>query len=139
MVGFRAMKKAVNDNQVPKTITAKQHYNDIIHCAMILYNNICEGIRGGFCKTERFVDIVLKTSNFIKGGHTMRERFSKDEVFLKGALLDFYFGERKEYAPPIAVKDFKTFRKRDNRVKDIAVDIAIKMYLLSSKDASEVV
>lgn len=138
MAGFRAIKKEIYEqHQVPNTSIAKRHYNDLIYSAMMLCNKIAKGIKNRN-NGRGFVDTVLKASNVIEKATLMRHIIKGDEDFHKTHFIDFYRGVEMECRVPYQVDDFKTFCRRDIKVKTLAIDIVTKMHGLDQINRMEV-
>lgn len=131
MTGFRLLKRAVETFQVPGTRTAKEHLHDLKFTTLRLYNAICKGLRTG--DIGCCVDIASTASNLITADSNMRQMLSTDEVNMKQLVFNFYLHEGEEhggfnYPIPKQVKSFTSLRDKDNKVKDMALHIVIKMY-----------
>lgn len=97
---------------------------------MAVYNGIIKAL---VTNDVNCVDIVQSTSKVIEVDADMRARISTDEVTMKYAVFHYYLHEGEEegrfnYAKPVTVGTFKALRDKDNKVKDMAMHIVMKMY-----------
>lgn len=136
MTQFRILKRALEEFQTPDTRPAKEHFHDLIYTTFCLYNAICNALRKG--DMGCCVDTAAKASKLMAANSSMREKLSVDEVTMKQSVFHFYLHEGIEmgvhnYRLPTRAKTFADLREKDNRAKDMALHVVIKMYRIWCK------
>jgi len=142
-MGFRYIHKLVNEFQEPNSTLAVEHYNDLKHAAMLLFNAIIDRLRNRGFHGFSFVDYVLTVSNVIEETTLMREQMKVDESNYKHDLVYWYIegeGDREAgYRLPSKVKTFHAMaKKKRNKAMDIAFDFVTKMYRLDQVNRREI-
>ena len=134
-MGFRYIHKLVNEFHEPNSAIAVEHYNDLKHAMMLLFNALIDRLRNRGFHGFSFVDYVLTVSNVIEETTLMRKQMESDESDYKRDLIHWYIegeGAREAgYRLPTKVKTFHAMaKKKRNKAKDIALDFVTKMYRL---------
>lgn len=122
---------------------AVEHYNDLKHTTMLLFNAFVDCIRRGSFNGFSIVDYVLSVSHVIEETTLMREQMKVDESNYKHDLIHWYVegcgGRDSGYRTPSKVATFKAFRaKKSNKAKDFAFHFVTKMYRLDQVNRREI-
>ena len=99
--------------------------------SLLVYNNLVNYMRG--INSENCVRLVLNNSDVIEETTTMERRLQDDEVFGKKRIAEHYAEidkNTKNFNLPVRVSNFKLFCVRDNPIKDLAIELVVKMYHL---------
>jgi len=132
-MGFKDLKKVVDQCQVPNALTAIKHYNDLKYTAMRLHNELAVRLRKHNLRPPFMVDFVTSASKFVKKKEEnsdvcpLKWAIRVDEQSYKEEFIRFYYNEPMEYKKPYAVADVARFRRARNRAKDVALEIVIKL------------
>ncbi len=119
--------------------TRRKHYHDLKYTSLVIFNMLVKNLRHGLIKD--IYRTVLETSKVIEETPLMEEQMRGDIDAYKRELIYWHIEEGKEkmcYRIPNMAKTFTAFRKKRCKVKDYAIEIVTKMYLLDQKDRNAV-
>ena len=133
---LKYINKVVNRFQEPNTSLAKIHYNDLIHTSLVIHNELVGAVRRGNLKGD-LMRKVLETSKVIEETTLMEQRMRGDINMYVNELFDWHVHEdntKMTYRIPTMAKTFDHFRKKRSKIKDCAIEIVTKMYLIDQED-----
>lgn len=119
----------MEQNQTLNTSTATKHYDDLVQCSWVLFNEIVRQLHNKHKGNRTFVDVVLNKSSVMGDPTLMREFIKGDESKYMGDMVEFYYEHDMQYRIPCVSKNVTNFRdRRGSKPKDTAIEIVTKMY-----------
>ena len=134
-MGFRYLQKIVREFQGG---LVRDHYHDLKHTALTLFNAIVDDLRRGFFEVS-WVDLVLDTSKIIEETTLMRMQMEIDVSTYRRELIHWHLDDDNKmlYRVPNKVDTFDMFRnKKSCKVKDYAIEVVSKMYRIHQMDVT---
>lgn len=134
MAGKKYIKTLVHEFCNKGSSGALVHYNDIMHCILLLYNHVVTSLRRSSSTGGSWVDMVFRYSKVIPDTDEIRDRLRIDESNYRTAIRNYYF-ELELMRLPSGCKDFKHLARKmvkdfggGNYVIGWVLEVVTKMY-----------